>query len=124
MLSWDITPPSIEDPALYTSVFILAMNPAKYNALPADLKAIIDKNSGAGLSASAGKIWDESQVAGRKPAQDRGNIFYVIPGAELDNWVKASAGLYDEWTTGMDKAGMNGKQMLQDARDLLVKYKP
>ena len=35
-------------PALYTSVFIFAMNPAKYNALPPDLKAIIDKHSGAG----------------------------------------------------------------------------
>jgi TRAP-type C4-dicarboxylate transport system substrate-binding protein len=110
-------------PALYTSVFILAMNPAKYNALPADLKAVIDKNSGASLSAMAGKIWDESQVAGRKPAVDRGNIFYTIPGAELDNWVKASGGLYDEWSANMDKSGMNGKQMLQDARELLAKYK-
>jgi len=110
-------------PALYTSVFIFAMNPAKYNALPPDLKAVIDKHSGAGLSASAGRIWDESQVAGRKPAVERGNTFYVIPGAELDNWVKASAGLYDEWTGNMDKAGLNGKQMLQDARDLLAKYR-
>jgi len=110
-------------PALYTSVFIMAMNPAKYNALAPDLKAIIDRNSGAVLSAAAGKIWDDSQIAGRKPAVDRGNTFYVIPGAELDNWVKASAGLYDEWAASMDKAGMNGKQMLQDARDLLAKYK-
>lgn len=110
-------------PALYTSVFILAMNPARYDALPADLKAVIDKNSGAGLSASAGKIWDESQVAGRKPAVDRGNVFYTIPGSELDSWVKASGGLYDEWSANMDKAGMNGKQMLQDARELLAKYK-
>ena len=71
----------------------------------------------------AGKVWDESQAAGRKPAVDRGNTFYVIPGAELDSWIKASNGLYDEWTASMDKAGMNGKQMLQDARDLLAKYK-
>jgi len=110
-------------PALYTSVFILAMNPARYDALPADLKAVIDKNSGAGLSASAGKIWDESQVAGRKPAVERGNVFYTIPGSELDGWVKASGGLYDEWSANMDKAGMNGKQMLQDARELLAKYR-
>nr|WP_316644101.1 TRAP transporter substrate-binding protein [uncultured Roseateles sp.] len=110
-------------PALYTSVFILAMNPAKYMSLPADLKAIIDRNSGAGLSASAGKIWDESQPPGRKTATDRGNTFYTIPASELDGWVKASAGLYDEWVSNMDKAGLPGKQMLQDARDLLVKYK-
>ena len=110
-------------PALYTSVFILAMNPAKYNGLPADLKAVIDKNSGAGLSATAGKIWDESQAVGRKPAVDRNNTFYKIPATEVDNWIKASAPLYDEWVANMDKAGQPGKQMLQDARDLLSKYK-
>ncbi len=110
-------------PALYTAVFTLAMNPAKYNALPADLKAIIDKNSGASLSATAGKVWDESSAPGRKAATEHGNVFYTIPGAELDGWVKASAGLYDEWTASMDKAGLPGKQMLGDARELLAKYK-
>ncbi|MCM5678655.1 TRAP transporter substrate-binding protein [Schlegelella sp. S2-27] len=110
-------------PALYSAVFILAMNQAKYDSLPADLKAVIDRNSGAGLSATAGKIWDESQAVGRKPAVDRGNTFYKIPAAEVDNWIKASAPLYDEWIANMDKAGLPGKQMLQDARDLLGKYK-
>lgn len=111
-----------KSPALYTAVFVMAMNQAKYDALPADLKAIVDKNSGAVLSATAGRIWDESQAAGRKPAVDRGNVFYTIPGSELEHWVKASAPLYDEWVASMDKKGMNGKQMLQDARDLLAKY--
>ncbi|MCW7539016.1 TRAP transporter substrate-binding protein [Aquabacterium sp. A7-Y] len=110
-------------PALYSALFILAMNQAKYHSLPADLKAIIDRNSGAGFSATAGKIWDESQAVGRKPAVDRGNTFYTIPATELDHWIKASAPLYDEWVSNMNKAGLPGKQMLQDARDLLVKYK-
>ena len=110
-------------PALYTSVFTIAMNKAKYDSLPADLKAVIDRNSGAGLSAQAGKIWDESQAVGRKPAVDRGNTFHKIPAAEIDNWIKASSGLYDEYVANMDKAGMPGKQMLQEARDLLSKYK-
>jgi TRAP-type C4-dicarboxylate transport system substrate-binding protein len=112
-----------QHPALYTSVFILAMNQAKYDGLPADLKAIVDRNSGAGLSATAGKIWDESQAAGRKPAVDRGNVFYTMPATETDQWMKVSAPLYDEWVSNMDKAGLPGKQMLQDARDLLAKYR-
>ena len=110
-------------PALYSATFILAMNQAKYDGLPADLKAVIDRNSGAALSAMAGKTWDESQAVGRKPAVDRGNIFHRIPANELDAWIKASAPLYDEWVADMDKRGLPGKQMLQDARDLLVKYK-
>ena len=42
-------------PALYTAVFLFAMNPKKYESLPPDLKAIIDRNSGFETSArSAG----------------------------------------------------------------------
>jgi TRAP-type transport system periplasmic protein len=37
--------------------------------------------------------------------------------------VKASAGLYDEWVADMDKRNLPGKQMLQEARDLLNKYR-
>jgi TRAP-type C4-dicarboxylate transport system substrate-binding protein len=110
-------------PALYSATFILAMNQAKYDSLPADMKAILDKNSGAALSAMAGKTWEESKPPGRKPATDRGNTFYTVPASELDNWIKASAPLHDEWAADMDKRGMPGKQMLKDARDLLTKYK-
>jgi len=110
-------------PALYSATFILAMNQAKYDGLPADLKAVLDRNSGAALSAAAGKAWDESQAVGRKPAADRGNTFHQIPANELDAWIKASAPLYEQWVADMDKRGLPGKQMLQDARDLLVKHK-
>lgn len=110
-------------PALYSAVFVMAMNPAKYASLPPDLKAVIDKNSGAELSKMAGKIWDESQIAGRKPATERGNVFYTLPAAETEAWVKASAPLHEEWVAAMDKAGLPGKQMLGEAKALLVKYK-
>jgi TRAP-type C4-dicarboxylate transport system substrate-binding protein len=109
-------------PALYSSVFIFGMNQARYDSLPPDLKAVIDKNSGPELAQQAGRIWDNSQAAGRKAAQERGNVFYTIPASELDNWVKASAGLYDDYVADMDKRGLPGKQMVQDARDLLKKY--
>jgi TRAP-type transport system periplasmic protein len=110
-------------PALYSAGFVFAMNQAKYDSLPADLKKVIDANSGAALSQQIGKIWDGSQAAGRKAAQERGNTLYTIPASELDNWVKASAPLYDEWVADMDKRGANGKALLSEARELLVKYK-
>lgn len=109
-------------PALYTSMFVIAMNKQRYDSLPADLKAVVDKYSGFEQSAMMGRIWDESQAVGRKPAVDRKNDFHTIPASELDNWVRASAPLYDEWAANMDKSGMNGKVMLQDARDLLKKH--
>jgi len=110
-------------PALYSAVFVFAMNQAKYDGLPADLKKVIDANSGAALSQQIGRTWDNSQAAGRKAAQERGNVFYTVPAAELDHWVSASASLYEEWAADMDRRGMNGKAMLQEARDLLAKYR-
>jgi TRAP-type C4-dicarboxylate transport system substrate-binding protein len=110
-------------PALYSAVFVFAMNQAKYDSLPPDLKKVIDANSGAELSRQIGKIWDGSAPAARKLAVDRGNTMYMVPAAELDNWVKASAPLYDEWVADMDKRGANGKALLAEARELLVKYK-
>ncbi len=114
------TDPSM--PALYSAVFVFAMNQAKYDSLPADLKKVIDDNSGAALSQQIGKTWDGSQAAGRKAAQDRGNTFTMIPASELANWVKASAPLYDDWIADMDKRGNNGRAMLAEARELLAKY--
>ena len=110
-------------PALYSAVFVFAMNQAKYDSLPADLKAVIDANSGAALSQQIGKLWDGSQAAGRKAAQEHGNTLYTVPASELDNWVKAGAPLYDDWVADMDKRGNNGKAMLADARELLVKFR-
>jgi len=110
-------------PALYSAGFIFAMNQAKYDGLPADLKKVIDNNSGAALSRQIGKIWDESQAPGRKAAQDRGNTIITLSAAETDNWIKASAPIYDEWVADMDKRGLNGKALLQDARDLLAKHR-
>jgi TRAP-type C4-dicarboxylate transport system substrate-binding protein len=109
-------------PALYSAIFVFAMNPAKYNSLPADLKAIIDRNSGLELSGQAGKAWDESQAAGRKSAKDRGNVFYTVPAAEVDNWIKESQPVYNAWVDSMKKLNLDGSKMLSDARDLLKKY--
>ncbi|WP_119157807.1 TRAP transporter substrate-binding protein [Caldimonas tepidiphila] len=135
LLAWEAMPPlklhemvkyHIETPqdrpALYANVFIMAMNKAKYDSLPPDLKAVIDRNSGAGLSAMAGRAWDEAKPPARKLAEARGNQFHTLPTAEVDRWTKATADLQDEYVDNMNKLGLPGKQMLQDARDLLAKY--
>ena len=111
-------------PALYSAGFVFAMNQARYDALPADLKKVIDNNSGAALSRQIGKTWDESQAPGRKAATDRGNTRHPasVP-PRPTNWIKAAAPIYDEWVADMDKRGLNGKALLQDARELLTTYK-
>lgn len=109
-------------PSMFTAGFVFAMNQARYDSLPADLKKVIDKHSGGGLSRTIGRYWDEATAVGQKAAKDRGNTFIKVSAEETDRWIKASAPLYDEWVADMDKRGLPGKQMLQDARDLIKKH--
>jgi len=135
LLPWEVIPSikahelskfhSETDPksrALYTAVFILAMNQAKYDSLPPDLKKVIDDNSGAATSRAFGKQWDASAPPARKQATERGNTFYTIPAAELANWQKATANLEDEWARDVSAKGQDGKKLLQTAKDLIKKY--
>ena len=54
--------------ALYTTTFVMAMNKAKYNSLPPDLKKVIDNNSGLATSGWLGKVQQAGDAAGRQAA--------------------------------------------------------
>lgn len=110
------------EPALYTAVFTIAMNKAKYNSLPDDLKKVIDANSGADFSAMIGKVWDESAPAARQHAVDRGNVFNTIPASELASWRKVGDTLAAEWVQEMNGKGYPGQDMLDSAKRLIEQY--
>lgn len=110
------------EPALYTAVFTIAMNKAKYNSLPDDLKKVIDANSGADFSAMIGKVWDESAPAARQHAVDRGNVFNTIPASELASWRKVGDTLAAEWVQEMNGKGYPGQDMLDSAKRLIEQH--
>jgi TRAP-type C4-dicarboxylate transport system substrate-binding protein len=110
-------------PALYTTVFVVPMNRARYDSLPADLKAVIDKNSGREFSAFLGSTQEGNDVPGRKAFVDtQGYTITQIPAAEVERWKKATDNLDDEWVADMNKRGLNGAAMLEDARALVKSY--
>jgi TRAP-type C4-dicarboxylate transport system substrate-binding protein len=109
-------------PALYTAVFLLAMNKATYDRLPPDLQRVIDANSGVELSAHAGALWDAAGPAARKLAVERGNSINVVPATELSAWERATRGLYADWIADMNKRGLDGNALLGDARALIARY--
>ena len=111
-------------PALYTAVFLFAMNQKTYASLPADLKAVIDRNSGAELSEQAGRLWDEQKAPARKLALDRGNTVIVVPAAELTRWQQAAQPVITEWLADMKRRQIDGDVLLADARALLVRTGP
>lgn len=108
------------EPAFYTSTFVFAMNKAKYESLPADLKKVIDNNSGQALSGLIGKAFLQADAEGKKLTAK--NTTNVIPKAELENWKKLGQPLADAWVADMNAKGHNGKEMLDGARALIAKH--
>ncbi len=107
-------------PAFYTSAFIFAMNKAKYDALPPDLKKVIDNNSGQAFSGEIGRTFIEADVIGKKLIAP--NTINVIPKSELEGWVKLGQPLADAWVADVSAKGVNGKQLYDGAKALIAKH--
>ncbi len=104
------------------TIFVFAMNPAKYNSLPPALKKVIDDNSGLAASKWAGKTFDGFTLPARKIAVDRHNTINVLSDAEYNRWIKACEHVDDDWAKEVSAKGGNGKALLNDARALLKQY--
>jgi TRAP-type C4-dicarboxylate transport system substrate-binding protein len=109
-------------PTLYTATFVLAMNRPKYDALPADLKAVIDRNSGQVAAEMAGKVWDEQSVIVSNLVRQRGNTITVIDAAEAAKWRELTKPVIDGWIKTVGERGLNGPKLLEAAQAALAKY--
>jgi TRAP-type C4-dicarboxylate transport system substrate-binding protein len=109
-------------PKFANSIFAFVMNQAKYDSLPADLKKVIDANSGIEASALAGEKFDNVVVPYHKLATDRGNLVNVLSPAEMARWAKATAGVDDEWVKEVSAKGASGAALLEQARAFIKQY--
>ena len=110
-------------PKISNSIFLFGMNQAKYDSLPADLKKVIDANSGGAVSAQVGeKGFDAVIEPNRKAARDKGDNIVFLTNTEIQRWQKASAGVEAEWIKDVTAKGGDGRKLLKDARDLQAKY--
>jgi TRAP-type C4-dicarboxylate transport system substrate-binding protein len=109
-------------PTLYTATFVLAMNRAKYDAMPADLRAVVDKLSGQAAAAMAGRVWDEQATAVSDMVKKRGNTIITLAEDEKGRWQKATQPVIDGWMKSMKDRGLDGDKLLEQARAALAKH--
>jgi len=109
--------------SLYNLYFIWAMNKARYNELPDDLKAVIDANSGLMASAWAGRAHDTGDVTGRAAMADGGNIIAEMS-PELSAEIRVLGNeVIAEWIEEMDDKGLDGSALISDARAAVADMK-
>ena len=77
-----VAPYTIEPP-LASATFATVMNPARYESLPADLRAILDKESGVNAAMDFGKAWQDFEVFARKHFVQEGLKIIVLPDPEV-----------------------------------------
>lgn len=109
-------------PALYTATFVFAMNKAKYDSLPADLKKIIDANSGQFATTFAAEMWDQQGALVEDAIKKRGDVVETLTAEEAARWRKATEPVIDAWLKQAKDAGRDGGKLLDNARMLLAKY--
>lgn len=107
---------------LYTTLFVFAMNQAKYDALPADLKAVIDANSGRKTSEWAGQVMDEADAAGIEAAKDASHTFIELKQEDAAQWRAAAEPVISAWIEEMKGRNVDGKALYDDAVSLIAKY--
>ncbi|EBA10670.1 TRAP transporter substrate-binding protein [Roseobacter sp. CCS2] len=106
--------------ALYTLAFIMAMNHDAYDALPADLQAVIDANSGLEFSAFAGRTMQEYDAPGRALADEAGNNIITLDKTKVAAWRTAGQPTIDNWIAEATAAGLDGQGIYDDAVALIA----
>jgi len=110
------------DRGLYTQTFAFSMNRASYDKLPADLKTVIDNNSGIATAAMFGRAMDEGDKAGRAIAEKAGNNILALDVAETQRWRRTAATVETDWINEVKAKNIDGAKLAAEARALIAKY--
>lgn len=104
-------------PVMGATVLTVLMNKKKYDALPADLKAIVDKTSGLPLVERYGKVWDEASVVARKKVEAMPDHKVTkVSGAQYDTILKQAEVVEKEWLADAKTKNINGEALVAAAR--------
>jgi len=108
--------------AMLVATMVYLMNQKKYDSLPAELRKVIDNNSGREFSAWVAGQFLKADVIGREATVANKNTIYAIAPDEASRWQKATRPVVDEWVREVSAAGSDGKKLYDAAAALVAKY--
>lgn len=127
--SWEVVPPTkLDEVTAYHSVgeadrkafgytvLTMLMNKRKYERMPDDLKAILDRNSGEALVERFGVAWDEAIVKARQAVTAES----IVPIADADYQAMqdAVASVPAQWAADASASGVDGEALVAGVRKL------
>ena len=109
-------------PRLNAQVLMVTMHQASYDRLPADLKTVIDANSGRNVARWMGETWVAMEVAGEQAAQTSGEFIYLPPGEVELLRQKSERQVAERWISVVAGDGIDGEALVAEATTLLEHY--
>lgn len=101
------------DPPLASGTFAFVMNPAKYNSLPADLRAIIDKESGVTGAISFGEAWQAQEKFARNlETTKKGLEIITLPDSEVAKMKALAKPIIEKALDEQEKAGRPAREFI------------
>ncbi len=98
------------------------MNKPKYESLPADLKAILDKNSGAAAAPWPAGSGTSRRSSSPRWSKARGNTIIMLTDEEAARWRKTTEPVIENWLKTTKERGLDGGKLLDSARAAIKKY--
>ncbi len=105
----------------YSSGFFVVMNKHKWNALPKDVQATIEKINEEWIE-KQGRLWDEIDKEGYEFIKARGNKVIALSPQENARWAKAARPVIDKYIKMLKGRGLPGDQAVAFLEDYLKKY--
>lgn len=112
------TEPAPGKPFPSATVLTVLMNKDVYEGLSPDLKAIIDKHSGAPLVAAFGKVWDEAAAKVRTELAAGGHTVVQLSDDALAAMRAATAPVEEKWIKQATDKGLDGEALAAAAREM------
>ncbi len=104
-----------------TAPFMLVMNAKRFDSLPAELKAIVERHSGLDVSAGFGQAFDHKAMRNREQLA-KGDTITTLLATDAEAFRKATAAVDQAWMKDVADKGFDGQKLLDGARTLVKKY--
>ena len=111
------------DEPLYTTVFVYAMNKAKYEGMSAAQKKVIDDHCTNDWAEKISAPWTDFEAGGRdRMKAASGHEVYRLAPEQLAEWRKASEPLTAAWAEAVKKAGIDPDKAMADLKASNAKF--
>ncbi len=107
---------------LYTTPFAVVMNRKKWDGLSDEHKKVLTDLGGIEGAKILGAGWDRADAVGLKAATEQKGTVRELSEAERKRWAEKISFMNEDWIAKADKAGLDGKALLEDLKKTIAKF--